>query len=161
MRRVAGTPRPAPPAVRRDRPPAPGRGGDDPGHRHLRPLHRGGIRQRRRRAPHPLVHRRPHPARPRLSGGQLAQMLSSAKPAHRPPRCYPVLEVPAVHRCFELDAEAVERIRGWVRDSGIRWGADAAHRARACHGLGDPQLALWPEPPAARLRDGRRHTAVS
>ncbi|WP_018716700.1 exodeoxyribonuclease V subunit gamma [Arhodomonas aquaeolei] len=39
-----------------------------------------------------------------------------------------ILEVPAVHRAFDLDADAVERIRAWVRESGIRWGADAGHR---------------------------------
>ena len=38
------------------------------------------------------------------------------------------LEVDAVQRRFGLDDEALERIRTWVRESGIRWGADEAHR---------------------------------
>ncbi|WP_440997588.1 exodeoxyribonuclease V subunit gamma [Arhodomonas sp. SL1] len=58
-----------------------------------------------------------------------AQMLSLPRSRLTAAEVLSILEVPAVHRCFELDAEAVERIRGWVRDSGIRWGADAAHRA--------------------------------
>ncbi len=39
-----------------------------------------------------------------------------------------LLEVPAVMRRFGLDAEAVERLRGWVRDSGARWGLDGMDR---------------------------------
>jgi len=39
-----------------------------------------------------------------------------------------LIEVPAVHRAFDLDADAIERVRSWIRESGIRWGADNAHR---------------------------------
>jgi exodeoxyribonuclease V gamma subunit len=38
------------------------------------------------------------------------------------------LEVPAVCRRFGLEADAIDRIRTWVFESGIRWGADAAMR---------------------------------
>ena len=38
------------------------------------------------------------------------------------------LELPAVQRCFSLDLEAVERIKKWVSESGIRWGIDSEHR---------------------------------
>ena len=40
-----------------------------------------------------------------------------------------LLEVPAVQRRFGIDLSGIERIRTWVRESGIRWGADAAMRA--------------------------------
>lgn len=45
-----------------------------------------------------------------------------------------LLEVPALQRRFGLDAPAVERLRTWVRESAIRWGADADMRV----GLGLP-----------------------
>ncbi len=48
-----------------------------------------------------------------------------------------ILEVPAVLRCFRLDAAAFERIRDWVAGAGIRWGLDGATRARS----GLPELA--------------------
>lgn len=40
-----------------------------------------------------------------------------------------LLEVPALGRRFALEAAGIERIRTWVRESGIRWGGDAAMRA--------------------------------
>jgi len=39
-----------------------------------------------------------------------------------------LLEVPAVQRRFGVDAAGLERIRTWVRESGVRWGTDAAMR---------------------------------
>ncbi len=39
-----------------------------------------------------------------------------------------LLELPAVQRRFGLDPAGTERVRTWVRESGIRWGADAAMR---------------------------------
>ncbi len=52
-----------------------------------------------------------------------------------------LLEVPAVRRRFGLDEEGVERIRTWVRESGVRWGEDAAMSV----GLGLPveQANTW------------------
>lgn len=41
-----------------------------------------------------------------------------------------LLEIPPVRRRFGLDLDGLERIRTWVRESGIRWGADAAMRSR-------------------------------
>ena len=38
------------------------------------------------------------------------------------------LELPALQKRFRLDQEAVERIREWVSNSGIRWGVDSEHR---------------------------------
>lgn len=40
-----------------------------------------------------------------------------------------LLEVPAVQRRFGLETAGLERIRAWVRDSGIRWGGDGTMRA--------------------------------
>lgn len=37
-----------------------------------------------------------------------------------------LLEPPAVRRRFELSEDDLERIRRWVRETGIRWGIDAA-----------------------------------
>lgn len=45
-----------------------------------------------------------------------------------------LMEVAAVQRRFGMDDEGVERMRSWVRESGIRWGEDAAMRS----GLGLP-----------------------
>ncbi|MCG6862491.1 MAG: exodeoxyribonuclease V subunit gamma [Chromatiaceae bacterium] len=40
-----------------------------------------------------------------------------------------LMEVAAVRRRFGLDDEGLERIRTWVRESGVRWGEDGAMRA--------------------------------
>ncbi len=40
------------------------------------------------------------------------------------------LELPAVQRRFRLDQAAVERIREWVSNSGIRWGINSEHRVQ-------------------------------
>ncbi len=39
-----------------------------------------------------------------------------------------LLEHPEVQARFDLNAESVLRLREWFEESGIRWGADAAHR---------------------------------
>ncbi|MFI7588460.1 exodeoxyribonuclease V subunit gamma [Spongisporangium articulatum] len=36
----------------------------------------------------------------------------------------------AVSRRFGFDDDGLERLRGWVADSGVRWGMDDAHRSR-------------------------------
>ncbi len=40
-----------------------------------------------------------------------------------------ILEVPAVYRHYGLEETALERIKQWVQESGIRWGLDAQGRA--------------------------------
>lgn len=40
-----------------------------------------------------------------------------------------LLECTAVARAFELGAGDLERIAGWIRGTGIRWGLDGGHRA--------------------------------
>jgi exodeoxyribonuclease V gamma subunit len=40
-----------------------------------------------------------------------------------------VLQQPIVARRFDISPPELERIRGWLRDAGIRWGLDARHRA--------------------------------
>ncbi|HXR55472.1 MAG TPA: exodeoxyribonuclease V subunit gamma [Casimicrobiaceae bacterium] len=39
-----------------------------------------------------------------------------------------LLQQPIVARRFDIDAAALERIRGWIRVAGVRWGIDARHR---------------------------------
>ena len=38
-----------------------------------------------------------------------------------------LFETDSVHRRFEIDESELEQVRQWVRNSGIRWGRDAAH----------------------------------
>lgn len=52
-------------------------------------------------------------------------------------RVLAILDEPAVQRRFALTSQDLDTVHGWVRDSGIRWGIDAAHRAR----LGVPGTA--------------------
>lgn len=40
-----------------------------------------------------------------------------------------LLDEPAVQRRYALNAEDIDTIHRWVRESGIRWGIDAQHRA--------------------------------
>ncbi|MCC7413192.1 MAG: exodeoxyribonuclease V subunit gamma [Gammaproteobacteria bacterium] len=49
-------------------------------------------------------------------------------------RVLALLECAPVARRFALDEVAIDQIRDWIRDTGIRWGRDAGHRA----GLGLP-----------------------
>jgi len=39
-----------------------------------------------------------------------------------------LLETPAVLRRYAIDEDSLDKIRSWVRESGIRWGFDAVHR---------------------------------
>jgi exodeoxyribonuclease V gamma subunit len=41
-----------------------------------------------------------------------------------------ILDEPAVQRRFALTPQDLDTVHAWVRESGIRWGIDAAHRAR-------------------------------
>ncbi len=52
-----------------------------------------------------------------------------------------LLEVPALRRGLRLEEAAVERLRDWVRGSGIRWGRDA--QARALTGVGAVDDNTW------------------
>lgn len=52
-----------------------------------------------------------------------------------------LLEVAALRRRFDLDHQGPERIRTWVRESGVRWGEDAAMRADL--GLPDEPANTW------------------
>ena len=52
-----------------------------------------------------------------------------------------LLEVPAVMRRFGLDPEGIGRVRTWVRESGVRWGADAG--ARQALGLPAFEANSW------------------
>lgn len=41
-----------------------------------------------------------------------------------------LIALPPLMRRFDLDAESIDRLRGWASAAGARWGLDAAHRAR-------------------------------
>ena len=41
-----------------------------------------------------------------------------------------LIALPPLMRRFDLDTESIDRLRGWVKSAGARWGLDAAHRAR-------------------------------
>jgi exodeoxyribonuclease V gamma subunit len=41
-----------------------------------------------------------------------------------------LLALPPLMRRFDLDVEAIDRLRDWIEQAGARWGLDAAHRAR-------------------------------
>lgn len=51
------------------------------------------------------------------------------------------LELPAIRARFGLEHEALERIRQWVAESGIRWGLDAQHKAEL--GLPPNEQNTW------------------
>jgi len=63
--------------------------------------------------------------------GVLLELPASRLPASE---VLSLLELPATRRRFGLDEQGLERIRAWVRESGIRWGLDGAMR----EGLGLP-----------------------
>jgi exodeoxyribonuclease V gamma subunit len=41
-----------------------------------------------------------------------------------------LIALPPLLRRFELDLESIDRLRGWIKSAGARWGLDATHRAR-------------------------------
>jgi exodeoxyribonuclease V gamma subunit len=65
----------------------------------------------------------------------LKQLLALPRSRFEASEVLSLLEVLAIRRRFGLDDEGVERIRTWVRESGVRWGEDAAMGA----GLGLPE----------------------
>jgi exodeoxyribonuclease V gamma subunit len=69
----------------------------------------------------------------RVSAGQPAlaaflQLLALGRSRLAASEVLALIEVPAVQRRFGLTAAGLARIRGWVADSGIRWGLDGAMR---------------------------------
>ncbi len=52
-----------------------------------------------------------------------------------------LLEVPSVSRYYGLDQQALQRIRQWVRESGIRWGVDSESRRE--RGQPDDEHFSW------------------
>ena len=70
----------------------------------------------------------------RVSAGQpvleaLKQLLTLPRSRFEAGELLSLLEVEAVRRRFDLDAQGLERIRTWVCESGIRWGEDGPMRA--------------------------------
>ncbi|WP_051463290.1 exodeoxyribonuclease V subunit gamma [Deferrisoma camini] len=80
--------------------------------------------------PHSLADRA-GPAQEGAAAGFL-RLLEVARGRLRAPEVLDLLEWPALRRRFGWDDPAVERVRTWVAEAGIRWGRDAAHR----HALG-------------------------
>lgn len=54
---------------------------------------------------------------------------------------FDVLALEPVARRFELDTAAIEALRGWVSESGVRWGIDAEHRG--ARGLPRDDANTW------------------
>ena len=58
----------------------------------------------------------------------LAQVLELGIARISAPQLLDLAGLAAVRRRFGFDDEALERLREWVLDAGVRWGLDAAHR---------------------------------
>ncbi len=84
------------------------------------------------RIPWSIADRRMGAEQPLLEA--LKQLLALPRSRFEASEILSLLEVTAIRRRFGLDAEGLERIRTWVRESGVRWGEDAAMRS----GLGLP-----------------------
>ncbi|MEO5560565.1 MAG: hypothetical protein ABIO49_11725, partial [Dokdonella sp.] len=54
-----------------------------------------------------------------------------------------LLAVPAVSRHLELDADALDDLRHWLMEAGVRWGLDAS--TRIAFGAGDYRAFSWAE----------------
>lgn len=71
--------------------------------------------------------------RPAHAGAPLAQalfaLLDLAASRFEASALFDVLQQPAVARRFGLDELALDAVHGWLRETGIHWGRDAAHRA--------------------------------
>ncbi|MEA2230164.1 MAG: exodeoxyribonuclease gamma subunit [Solirubrobacteraceae bacterium] len=61
--------------------------------------------------------------------GVLARLIDLARERVTASQVLDLADRDPVRRRFGLDDDDVARIEGWVADSGIRWGLDAAHRA--------------------------------
>jgi exodeoxyribonuclease V gamma subunit len=57
------------------------------------------------------------------------RLLDLAGSRHAAPEVFDFLEAPPVRDRFGLSEEDLERVSGWIRDAGVRWGRDADHRA--------------------------------
>ncbi|MFN8076493.1 MAG: exodeoxyribonuclease V subunit gamma [Kineosporiaceae bacterium] len=71
----------------------------------------------------------------------LARLLDLADSRVSAPDVLDLLAQAPVRQRFGLDAEDLERVRGWAVEAGARWGEDAARRAR--FGLGHVRQGTW------------------
>lgn len=69
----------------------------------------------------------------------LLAILAQAETRLKATEVMALLRLPAIHERFGLTADDLEDVRVMVKDAGIRWGADAAHRARE----GQPEVNLY------------------
>ena len=81
----------------------------------------------RRHVPHLITGRRPVGASPIANA--FLDLLDLPNTRYEASRLYDLLLAPSLARSFGFDEEALEAIHRWMRESGIRWGADADHRA--------------------------------
>ena len=58
----------------------------------------------------------------------LLDLLALAGSRYAASAVFELLQQPVVHRRFGLDAEALDRLRGWIEAAAIRWGLDGRHR---------------------------------
>jgi exodeoxyribonuclease V gamma subunit len=86
------------------------------------------IADRRRAAEHPLL-------------AALESLLGLPESRLGAPEVLGWLGVPAIARRFGLDARSLERVRTWVSETAIRWGADGGMRARL--GLPEEDANTW------------------
>jgi exodeoxyribonuclease V gamma subunit len=86
-----------------------------------------GTAPRERHIPYAITGR----ARSRVNAPARAWLQLLALPASRcgVTEVYGLLQQDCVARRFGLGAEALERVHHWLRDAGVHWGLDAAHRA--------------------------------
>ena len=88
-----------------------------------------------RRVPYTITGRRA--SQVNRAARALLDILSLATSRFHASAVFEVLQQPIVARRFGIEAPELERIRTWMRESGMRWGIDAKHRAD----LGLPALA--------------------
>ena len=91
------------------------------------------------RIPWSIADRRVGAEQPLLEA--LKQLLALPRSRFDSSEILSLLEVPAVRRRFDLDEKGVDRIRIWVRESGIRWGKDA--QMRGGFGLPEEEANTW------------------
>lgn len=68
-------------------------------------------------------------ARVNAAARALLALLALGASRYRASEIADLLQTPMVARRFGLDVAGLERVHRWLRDAGIRWGQDAAHRA--------------------------------
>ncbi len=82
----------------------------------------------RRRIPYAIADRQPRAERSTVAA--FLSLLELSEGRFDAATLLSLLETEAVRTKFDLEEGDLPRVAGWIRSSGIRWGIDAAHRAR-------------------------------